>query len=73
MARLTVRQLEALSAADDGRILREEGGLVGKVRVGVRGITVLFRYEFKLDGRKRDHSWAPGPRRHWPSFVRNVT
>lgn len=63
MARLTVRQLEALSAADDGRILREEGGLVGKVRVGVRGITVLFRYEFKLDGRKRDHRLGSWPKK----------
>jgi len=63
MAKLTVRKLESITAADDGKILREEGGLVGKVRVGVRGITVLFRYEFKLGGRKRDHRLGSWPKK----------
>ena len=49
--------------ADDGKTLREDGGLVGKVRVGVRGITVMFRYEFKLDGRKRDHRVGSWPKK----------
>jgi len=60
VAKLTAKQLEALTAADDGKTLREDGGLVAKVRAGIRGVTVLFRYEFKLDGVKRDHrlgSW----------------
>ncbi|MCL7944068.1 site-specific integrase [Marinobacter sp. ATCH36] len=63
MAKLTVRQLESLTDADDGRTLREDGGLVGKVRAGVRGITVLFRYEFKLDGRKHDHRLGSWPKK----------
>ncbi|HHS7808884.1 TPA: tyrosine-type recombinase/integrase [Pseudomonas putida] len=61
MSRITVKQLEALTAADDGKTLREEGGLVGRVRAGTRGITVLFRFEFKQNGVKRDYrlgSWS---------------
>lgn len=63
MAKLTAKQLEALTTADDGRILREDGGLVAKVRAGVRGVTVQFRYEFKQDGIKRDHSLGSWPKK----------
>jgi len=60
---LTVKQLEALTSADDGRILREDGGLVARVRAGVRGVTVQFRYEFKQDGLKRDQSLGSWPKK----------
>lgn len=63
MAKLTAKQLEALTAADDGKTLREDGGLTAKVRAGVRGVTVLFRYEFKLDGAKRDHRLGSWPKK----------
>lgn len=63
MNKLTTKELEALTATDDGRVLRETGGLTGKVRAGVRGITVLFRYEFKLDGQKRDYRLGSWPKK----------
>lgn len=63
MSRITVKQLEAMTQADDGKVLREEGGLTGKVRAGVRGVTVLFRYEFKMDGRKLDHRLGSWPKK----------
>lgn len=63
MAKLTAKQLEALTSVDDGKTLREDGGLVAKVRAGVRGVTVLFRYEFKLDGAKRDHRLGSWPKK----------
>jgi integrase len=63
VAKLTAKQLEALTSADDGKTLREDGGLVAKVRAGVKGITVLFRYEFKLDGTKRDHRLGSWPKK----------
>ena len=47
------KQLEALTAADDGKTLREDGGLVGKVRSGKRGLSVLFRYEYKFENKKK--------------------
>lgn len=60
MAKLTIKQLEAFTAEDHGKVFREDGGLVAEVRAGVRGVTVQFSYEFKLDGsrtRKRLGSW----------------
>jgi integrase len=63
VAKLTAKQLEALTAADDSKILREDGGLVAKVRAGVRGVTVQFRFEFKLDGLKHDHSLGSWPKK----------
>jgi integrase len=63
VAKLTIKQLEALSDADDGRTLREDGGIVAKVRAGVRGITVQFRFEFKWDGAKRDHRLGTWPKK----------
>ncbi|WP_217896052.1 hypothetical protein [Achromobacter denitrificans] len=56
MSKITIKALEALTTSDDGRTLREDGGIVGRVRAGQRGVTVWFRYEYKLDGAKRDHT-----------------
>ncbi|MBV7546321.1 tyrosine-type recombinase/integrase [Pseudomonas sp. PDM26] len=63
MAKIQVKQLEALTADDGGLTLREDGGIVGRVRVGQRGITVLFRYEFKLNGVKRDQALGSWPKK----------
>lgn len=63
MAKIQVKQLEALTAGDGGLTLREPGGIVGRVRVGQRGITVLFRYEFKLNGTKRDQALGSWPKK----------
>lgn len=63
MAKFTAKQLEVLTSADNGKTLREDGGLVAKVRAGVRGVTVLFRYEFKLNGTKRDHRLGSWPKK----------
>nr|WP_239539382.1 site-specific integrase [Pseudomonas sp. M5] len=60
---MTAKQLEALTSADDGKTLREDAGLVAKVCAGVRGVAVLFRYEFKLDGAKRDHRLGSWPKK----------
>ena len=60
MAKLTIKQLEAFTSADHGKVFREDGGLVAEVRAGVRGVTVQFSYEFKLNSsrtRKRLGSW----------------
>ncbi|MBB2932857.1 integrase arm-type DNA-binding domain-containing protein [Paraburkholderia silvatlantica] len=63
MGKITVKELEALTAGDDGRGLREDGGIVGRVRAGRRGVTVLFRYEFKLGADKKDHSLGSWPKK----------
>lgn len=63
MAKMTARQLAALTADDDGKTIREEGGLVAKVRTGMRGVTVQFRYEYKQNGAKRDQSLGSWPKK----------
>lgn len=60
---LTAKKLEAFTANDHGTILREDGGLVAKVRAGVRGVTILFRFEFKHEGVKRDLSLGSWPKK----------
>lgn len=63
MSKITVKELEALTAADDGKILREDGGIVGRVRAGARGVTAWFRYDTKLNGKKRDYSLGTWPKK----------
>ena len=63
MAKLTAKELSAFTTDDNGTILRENGGLVGKVRAGVRGVTMLFRFEFKHEGVKRDLSLGSWPKK----------
>lgn len=63
MSKITNRELETLTTADDGRTLREDGGVVGRVRAGTRGVTVSFRYECKLDGSKRDFALGSWPKK----------
>ncbi|EJM75742.1 phage integrase family protein [Pseudomonas sp. GM49] len=68
MAKIQVKQLEALTADDGGLTLREDGGIVGRVRAGQRGITVLFRFEFKLNGVKRDQALGSWPKKSLASI-----
>ncbi|MGX1021178.1 integrase [Pseudomonas sp. Y3 TE3536] len=63
MAKLTAKKLEAFTADDHGTVLREDGGLVAKVRAGVRGVTIIFRFEFKHEGVKRDLSLGSWPKK----------
>lgn len=62
MARVTVKMLEAFTPTEHGKVFRENGGLVGKVRAGVKGVTVLFRYEFSLGGKKNDYALGSWPK-----------
>uniref|UniRef100_UPI0033402B8C tyrosine-type recombinase/integrase n=1 Tax=Castellaniella defragrans TaxID=75697 RepID=UPI0033402B8C len=63
MGKITTKELAALTEADHNRVIREEGGLIGKVRSGMRGITVLFRYEYWLEGSKRDQRLGSWPKK----------
>lgn len=63
MRKITIKELQALTAADAGKAVRDEGGIVGRVRAGQRGVTVAFRYEFKLEGKKGDHSIGSWPKK----------
>ena len=52
MVKLTQRALEAVSASQSGAVLRDEGGLFGKVRAkvdGAVGISFYYRYRYRFD------------------------
>jgi len=61
VSRITALALDRLTPADDKRILREDGGIVGRVRAGKKGVTVWFRYDTKLAGKKHDYSLGTWP------------
>lgn len=63
MSKITVKELQAITAADAGKTVRDDGGIVGRIRTGQRGVTISFRYEFKLDGKKGDHSIGTWPKK----------
>lgn len=53
MSKLTVKQLESLTAEDIGRRLFDGEGLYGRVLSQKVGIVVTFEYRFKQQGRTR--------------------
>ena len=44
MAKITIKELESLTAEDAGRILREDGNLAGRISVRKDGVSVSFFY-----------------------------
>lgn len=63
MSKISVKRLKSLTEDCHGETLREPGGIVGRVRSGVRGLTVIFRYEVWLNGKKRDFSLGSWPKK----------
>lgn len=53
MGKLTVKQLESLTADDVGRKLFDGDGLYGRVRTQKAGVVVTFEYRFTLRGTTR--------------------
>jgi integrase len=65
MVKLAIKTLEALTPADAGRTLHDEGGLRGKVRASAkaeRGVSVTFQYRYRWEGRWRDEPCGTWPR-----------
>lgn len=61
MAKITVRELESLTLEDNGKTLRDDGNLIGKVIARQKGVSVSFYYRFKWDGKFKDFAcgtWA---------------
>lgn len=61
MAKITVRELESLTAEDHGRTIRDDGNLLGKVIARQKGVSVSFYYRFKWEGKFKDYAcgtWA---------------
>jgi integrase len=61
VGKLTVKQLESLTAEDVGRKLFDGDGLYGRVRAQRVGLVVSFEYRFKLQGKTRTASCGKWP------------
>ncbi len=74
MTKLPAKELESLDANDAGRVLREDGGLSGKVQLKKKCITVAFYYQFRWEGRFTDISCGTWPGTSLPEIrkIRNI-
>lgn len=54
MAKLTIKELDALTAADKGKTLYEDGNIRGEVRSNQSGITVAFSYRYRFNNKTRE-------------------
>jgi len=62
MAKLTQRTLEAIRPDQAGTTVRDEGGLLGRVRVkATGGVTVSFYYRYRFEGKSKDQSCGTWP------------
>ena len=54
MAKLTIKELDALTEADKGKTLYEDGNIRGEVRSNQSGITVAFSYRYRFNNKTRE-------------------
>ena len=47
MAKITIKELESLTANDAGHILSEDGNLAGRISVRKDGVSVSFFYRYR--------------------------
>lgn len=62
MAKLTEKELRALKATDDGKRLRDDGGLVAVVRTGTKGVSVYFSWRYRFDGKVKEIAVGTWPK-----------
>jgi len=62
VTKLTVKQLEAITADRHGDTIREEGSLIGKIASRQAGISVTFYYRFKWNGKTQDYGCGTWPK-----------
>ena len=61
MAKLTKLTLDAITLEQDGETIRDEGGLLGRIRAKVSGITVSFYYRYRWKTKSQDVSCGTWP------------
>lgn len=61
MAKLTVKQLDALKLSDSGKRLTDGDGVYGIVRGNASGVSVLFRWRYRFDGKMKDFNCGTWP------------
>lgn len=72
MTKLTVRELQALKPEDDGRTIRDDGGLVGTVNARAKGVTVSFDWRYRFDGKVRQIQVGTWPKLSLPQIRKEL-
>lgn len=62
MGKITVKQLEALRPGDAGKKLREDGGLIGVIRLRTEGVSVKWDWRYRFGGKVRQIAVGTWPR-----------
>jgi hypothetical protein len=62
MTKITVKELEALTIADAGKKVRDDGGLVGVVRARADGVSVKFDWRYRFGGKIRQMACGTWPK-----------
>lgn len=58
IAKITIKELESLTANDAGRILREDGNLPGRVSVRKDGVSVSFFYRYRQGEQNKEYAYG---------------
>ena len=63
MAKITIKELESLTANDAGRILREDGNLAGRISLRKDGVSVSFFYRYRWGDQNKEYACGSWPRK----------
>ena len=68
MSKLTVKELEALRASDQGKTLREDNGLIGSVWARSKGVSVKWEWRYRFNGKVRQTTLGTWPALTMPAI-----
>lgn len=68
MSKLTVKELEALKPDQNGTKIREDGGLIGTVKVNGSGVSVYFDWRYRFEGKIRQLQIGTWPKKSMPDI-----
>ena len=63
MAKITIKELESLTANDAGHILSEDGNLAGRISVRKDGVSVSFFYRYRWGDQNKEYACGSWPRK----------
>lgn len=63
MAKITVKELESVTANDAGRILREDCNLAGRISVRKDGVSAGFFYRYRWGDQNKEYACGTWPRK----------
>lgn len=56
MAKITIKELESLTANDAGRILREDGNLAGRISVRKNSVSISLFYRYRWGKQNKEYA-----------------